>query len=154
MEIAIDYTPAIADITGIGRYVRNLAAMLAQIDTHNRYKLFSAVNVSPENPSVQSLIRLQNVHLQVVPLRATWLQDMWQKWDSPAPVESLLGQAKIFHSTNFVLPPTLSMQRVVTIHDLTFLDHPEYILPAYLEFLNRFVPYSIRTSNAIITVSD
>jgi glycosyltransferase involved in cell wall biosynthesis len=42
MRIAIDYTPAIQQSAGIGRYVRELVRSLAVIDHENQYTLFIA----------------------------------------------------------------------------------------------------------------
>ena len=42
MHITIDYTSAIRQRAGIGRYTRNLVAALAEADQDNRYTLFVA----------------------------------------------------------------------------------------------------------------
>ena len=42
MRIAIDYTPALRQTAGIGRYTRGLVAALAELDHDNAYTLFCA----------------------------------------------------------------------------------------------------------------
>ena len=42
MHIAIDYTPALRQTAGIGRYTRGLVAALAELDHDNAYTLFCA----------------------------------------------------------------------------------------------------------------
>ena len=42
MRIAIDYTPAIAQSAGIGRYTRSLVDALARLESGDEYLLLSA----------------------------------------------------------------------------------------------------------------
>ncbi len=42
MRIGIDYTAAVRQGAGIGRYTRNLFRALADLDAKNQYKLFVA----------------------------------------------------------------------------------------------------------------
>ena len=42
MRIGIDYTAAVRQGAGIGRYTRGLVRALAELDHDNRYVLFSA----------------------------------------------------------------------------------------------------------------
>ncbi len=153
MQIAIDYTPAVAQVAGIGRYARDLVAALAQVDGGNHYTLFSACDIAPGNPVVQALPLAGNVDLRVVPLGERWLTRVWHRLRLPLPAEVLTGPAQIFHALDFALPPT-RMRRVVTIHDLAFLTHPQYALPKLASFLGRVVPRAARAADAIITVSE
>lgn len=51
------------------------------------------------------------------------------------------------HATNFVLPPSRRARGVVTVHDLAFLDHPEFLAPQ-----QRNQPELVRRSVALAAV--
>lgn len=70
---------------------------------------------------------------------------------------------ELFHYTkaDFVIYPNFvgyrSLRKIpsaVAIHDLGYLDCPEYLQPGNQSFLERFVPKSIRRSSFIITISE
>jgi glycosyltransferase involved in cell wall biosynthesis len=153
MQIAIDYTPAGAQAAGIGRYARELIAALARADRANRYTLFSAREIEPGNPVVAALPLARNVDLRVVPVGERCLARVWHRLRLPLPAELLTGPAQIFHALDFTLPPT-RMRRVVTIHDLAFLTHPQCAMPALAAYLRRAVPRAARAADMIITVSE
>jgi glycosyltransferase involved in cell wall biosynthesis len=50
------------------------------------------------------------------------------------PVEWFLGPCDVIHGTNFVVPPTSTAARVVTVHDLTPVKYPELCDPSSLVF--------------------
>ena len=51
-RIALDYTPALKQTGGIGRYARELTGALASIDSSNAYRLFAAGAKSAELPEL------------------------------------------------------------------------------------------------------
>jgi hypothetical protein len=124
MHIAIDYTPAIVQTAGIGRYARELVAALARIDPTNGYTLFSAQDIAPGSSVISDLPMGANVRLRIVPIGERLLTRLWQRAHVPLRAEWLMGAAQVFHAPDFTLPPT-RMRRVVTIHDLAFLTHPQ-----------------------------
>lgn len=153
MRIAIDYTPAIAQTAGIGRYARDLVMALAQVDAENTYTLFSAEAIAPGNPVMHAVPLVPQMDLRVVPIGARLLARLWQRVRLPLLAELLTGPAQLFHALDFTLPPT-RMRRVVTIHDLAFLTHPQFAPPALVTYLSQAVPHAARAADAIITVSD
>lgn len=63
------------------------------------------------------------------------------------------GDVALFAS--FVsLPSLIKIPKLVVIHDLCFLEKPEYVPVKNRLFLQRFVPRSVRSAAAVITVSD
>jgi len=72
------------------------------------------------------------------------------------PIEILFkrrGDVALF--TNFVsLPSLLPISKITAVHDLCYIDHPEYMQPANQKFLMRFVSKSIKKSNLILTISE
>ena len=149
MRITIDYTSAIAQGAGIGRYTRSLVAALARVDGDDRYTLFSVERPTPERgfPSAP------NMRPRVRPIGNRYMTILWHRAHAPLPVEILAGRADVFHAPDFSLPPTLGARRVVTIHDLAFRTHPECAVPTLVTYLNNVVPRAVRSAHHIIAVS-
>jgi glycosyltransferase involved in cell wall biosynthesis len=61
------------------------------------------------------------------PLRA-----LWRRVDHPR-IERWTGPIDVVHGPNFVVPPARAA-RVVTVHDLTFLHHPELCTADVLQY--------------------
>ncbi len=149
MRVGIDFTPAIQQQAGIGRYTRELVRALAQLDARNQYVLFQAswgacVDVGgwPANFRVRS-----------VPLTDRWLAIVWQRLRLPFPVELFTGAVDIFHSPDFVLPPVRRARTVLTVHDLSFLTRPETSDPGLRAYLTRAVPRAVARADHILADS-
>lgn len=150
MHIAIDYTAAIRQGAGIGTYVRTLvAAMLAQ-DTTNRYTLLTSGRPTPDHPFPSA----ENVRGRSLYIPDRYLNILWYRWRVPVPATLFSGPADIYHGPDFVLPPLSGkVRKVVTIHDLAFLEHPEYAVPSLAAYLKQVVPQAVRVADVVATVS-
>ena len=148
MRIGIDYTAAVRQGAGIGRYTRELIGALPAIDGENTYRLFVAgrgVRGSP--PSAP------NFQTRWLPLTDRETSLMWQRLRLPIPIELFLGRLDVFHSPDFVLPPVLTGHQVLTVHDLSFLRVPEFAHPVLREYLQRVVPRSVRRADLVLADS-
>lgn len=85
-----------------------------------------------------------------VPARA--LRALWQCVGWP-PTELLATDADVLHATNFVLPPSKRAHGVVTVHDLAFLDHPEFLAPSQRD-LPDLVRRSVARAAVVCTPSE
>jgi len=148
MRIAIDYTPALRQGAGIGRYTRGLVAGLAEIDRENQYTLFSA----GETPSVRDWPA--NFHLRTSTIPPRWLTVGWHRLRLPIPVELLAGDCDLYHSPDFALPPLRRARGLVTIHDLSFLRVPECADPGLRAFLEKAVPAAVLRARRILADSE
>ena len=151
MRIAIDYTAAIRQGAGIGTYVRQLVdAMLAQ-DTRTSYSLLTSGRATEAHPFPDA----ENVvgHNILIPDR--YLTILWYRWRLPLPPARLFtGPVDIYHGPDFVLPPLPKrIRKVVTIHDLAFLEHPEYAVPSLADYLKKVVPEAVAQADIVATVS-
>ena len=157
MHIGIDYTAAAWQGAGIGRYTRELIrAIVAQGDTH-RYSLFYAAGgLSSDSPYIADLRQICNTHANVrrvpIPLSPRRLTQFWQRLRVPLPVELFTGRLDLLHAPDFVLPPTRA-RTLVTIHDLSFLVHPECAEPSMVRYLTDAVPRGLRRANVILADS-
>lgn len=148
MRIGVDYTAAVRQGAGIGRYTRGLFRALAALDRENSYRLFVAARgvavPAPASP---------NFRMRRVPLTDQEVSFLWQRLRLPVPMELLLGSMDLFHSPDFVLPPTLRARTILTVHDLSFMRVPEYAHPSVREYLMRGVPHSVRRADLVLAVS-
>lgn len=149
--IAIDYTPAYEQRAGIGRYVRELVAALAQSDMKTEYRLFaSGISKSDQIVSIG-----ENFQWRTTPLPSLWLSRLWHRLSVPLPVEFIVGSVDLFHSTDFVLPPTRSSTvSVLTVHDLSFVRVPDSASPRLKSYLDSVVPCSVRCASHVLADSE
>jgi glycosyltransferase involved in cell wall biosynthesis len=120
VRILLDYRPAIRQRTGVGQYVHELAAaLLPRLRTGESLVLFSSSWKDRLDP--HSLPGAQVVDVRV-PVRL--LNLAWHRLEWP-PVERFAGRVEVAHSSHpLLLPSRRGAVKVVTVHDLDFLDHP------------------------------
>ena len=151
MRIAIDYTAALHQGAGIGRYTRELVRALARLDRENEYVLCWARDAGdpppPEDVPVRSVLRRW-------PLTERTLIWLWHRLRIPLWAELLTGSVDIFHSPDFTLPPLLRAKGVLTIHDLSFLRVPECADPGQRRYLSATVPRSACRADALLADSE
>lgn len=150
MPIGIDYTPAYEQGGGIGRYVRELVAALAAHDSAQTYHLFVAGARQNKLPSAPA----PNFHYRTARLSPLTLARLWHRARFPLPVEFFVGKVRLFHATDFVLPPTLPRTRtLLTVHDLSFARSPDSAAPRLKAYLEAVVPRSARRADHILADS-
>ncbi len=150
MRIGIDYTAAVRQQAGIGRYTRSLIRALADLDRDNEYVLFVAggwgdgdgLGPWPDN-----------FRLRTVPLSDRWLNLLWQRLRVPVPIQWVTGPLDLFHSPDFVLPPLGRTPAVLTVHDLSFLRVPECFVEGFREYLEQAVLRAVGRARFILADS-
>jgi len=147
VHITINYTPALRQGAGIGRYTRGLVAALAEIDQENQYTLFCA-GQEPERTDWPA-----NFTVRVSNIPARWLTVSWHRLRLPLPAEQLAGACDIFHSPDFTLPPLRDARGVVTVHDLSFLRLPQCAAPGLRAYLERTVPRAVGRAQRVLADS-
>lgn len=123
VRILVDYRPALRERTGVGEYVHELAKALgATTAPPDQITLFSSSWKDRPSPSLSAEMPSARIADVKVPVRAlVWA---WNRLEWP-PVEWLAGEHDVVHSQSPMLIPSTAAARVVTIHDLDFLRHPE-----------------------------
>jgi glycosyltransferase involved in cell wall biosynthesis len=150
MRIAIDYTAAIRQGAGIGVYVRNLVNAMLALDQENRYTFITSGRATAERPFPHA----ENARSRNIGIPDRVLNILWYRWRIPLPVTLFTGPTDIYHGPDFVLPPlSKKVRKVVTIHDLAFIEHPEYAVPELAAYLNKVVPESLAQADIVTTVS-
>ena len=148
MKIAID-----ADVLGRGRrpgderYMANLIRELARIDERNAYTLL----VGPDCPSslVASIVGA-NRRFRARPVGPV---SPWVRFPLALPLALRRSRHDLLH-VQYFLPPGSPRRSVVTIHDISFVLHPELFRPVERFVLSRLVPASARRATAVITDSE
>jgi glycosyltransferase involved in cell wall biosynthesis len=150
MRIAINYTAAISlRGEGIGRYTRNLVDALLQVNTTDRFTLFSS---APPRGGA-GFPSAPNARRWLIPIGTRGLTAIWHRWRLPLPAEMLMGRADVLHEPNFGLPPALRMPRVVTIHDLVLLTHLQYAPQRHAAELTRMLTRAVLHADHLLAVS-
>ncbi len=148
MRIAIDYTPAVNQHAGIGRYVRGLVDALATVDTSNEYILFYAYRDKSNPPKIAALNN-PSFRERAIPIPDRVLTILWYRLGVPLPIDILTGQVDVFHSLDFVLPSVRRGVSVLTVHDLSFLLFPECADDGLRSYLEKAVPRSVARADLI-----
>jgi glycosyltransferase involved in cell wall biosynthesis len=155
MRIGVDYTAAVQQRAGIGRYTRCLVDALADFDRENEYILFAGVGGLQRAEFLHHApwIMHPNVHLRSIPLSDRWLSILWHRLGIPLPVDLLTGPVDLFHSPDFTLPPLLRGKAIVTVHDLSFLRFPQGAEPNLRAYLERVVPRAVARADLVLADS-
>jgi glycosyltransferase involved in cell wall biosynthesis len=150
VRIAIDYTAAINQRAGIGRFVRNLISSVVALDTDDEFVL---VHARTPNGAAADVPQGPNVTDCRLPLPERWSTVLWHRLRVPMPVDWFSGPVDLFHAPDFVLPPVRRARRVLTVHDLAFLLYPECADARLREYLMSVVPRSVRSADFVIADS-
>lgn len=151
MRVAIDYTSAIYQVAGIGRFTRSLVHALAEIDRDTEYLLVYAAPPRGVQPAIPDA---PNFSGHRIPLPDRLLTIAWQRLRIPVPVDLATGPLDIFHSPDFVLPPVWRTPTVLTVHDLAFLLRPECAEQKLREYLEKAVPRSVAKADFVLADSE
>jgi len=161
VNIAIDYTAAARQGAGIGRYARELIdAVLASTAGHDFVLLTAAAGLGESWARTRQRLyataaRPTGLTFRDLPLTDDWMARLWQRLRLPLPAEWITGRVDVFYSPDFVLPP---LQRttcaLLTVHDLSFLRHPETFPPKLGAYLEKAVPRSVARADHILADSE
>ena len=122
MHILLDYRPALRDRTGVGEYAHELArALAATAAPGDRLTLFTSSWSDRADRGLRDWPSTIVVDRRV-PVRV--LNWAWHRLGWP-PIELLAGDIDMAQSLHPLMLPARRAKRVVTIHDLDFLTHPE-----------------------------
>jgi glycosyltransferase involved in cell wall biosynthesis len=151
MHIGIDYTAAVHQGGGIGRYTRNLIRALADCDTDDQYTLFVAGGLADGDGLGPWAA---NFRVRSVPLSDRWMHILWQRLRLPLPIQLITGPLDLFHSPDFMLPPTGRTPAILTVHDLSFLRLPQFFVSGFREFLEKAVSRAVKRARHVLADSE
>ena len=145
LSVSLDVSAVPAEPAGAGRYTLDLAAALARRDD------LALELVSRKNDAArwQDLGPSTTVRAKAPgprPLRLAWEQARLAR------LLRRLGVA-VHHSPHYTMPESSDLPRVVTIHDLTFFDHPEWHERTKIALFRRAIRVAARHAEALVCVS-
>ncbi len=147
--IALDFTPALKQSAGIGRFVRGLAGGLSRVPSAFSFLLVTTRDCPPFNPAAYGP-RFREARL---PFKERTFLAAWFWLGLPVPLDRLVPGFDLFHGLNFVLPPLSRAVGLVTVHDLNFLVDPRWVSGRLGRFLRRAVPASVRRARLVVADS-
>jgi glycosyltransferase involved in cell wall biosynthesis len=151
--IGIDYTAAVHQTAGIGRYVRELVKALAAQPVPGfepTYRLFVADGAT-DSPALPG----PDFSWHATRLTKRWLERLWYRLRLPIHLEHWTGRLDLLHQPDFVLPPVHRKTRtLLTVHDLSFVREPDSVMTGMTRLLNRWVPHSVARADHVIAVSE
>jgi glycosyltransferase involved in cell wall biosynthesis len=145
LPVGIDVSAIPADPRGAGRYVIELVAALHRRDRID-LRLQTRRN---DGDRWAALAPGRDVQAVVPDARAKRLA--WEQIASPRFVDRW-GVA-VHHGPHYTMPEAAKLPRVVTIHDLTFFDHPEWHEKVKVAVFKRAIRAAAKLADAIVCVS-
>jgi len=137
---------------GWGVYSYQLLRALFEIDRSNQYRCFynflrkgDAGSVVKGDPT-----RVKN---RVWRLPGRFMDLVWDNW-RVLPAEFFLGAVDLIHVPYELLPPVRTARSIVTVHDVTFLRHPELLEPGFVERFTRRIGHVVEHADRILADSD
>ena len=150
MNFGLDLRPSLSRPTGVGTYVLGLADRLPALAADDRFYFFSA-SLKEGYPDRQWP---ENVHLadRRIPVQA--LNFAWNRLGWP-PLDRIVGaDLDLVHSPHPLLVPARRAKRVVTIHDLFFMKHPEMTGAEVRRDYAPLVRHHVQRADGVICVSE
>lgn len=150
LRIGIDISRMIGKPTGVGNYAANLVAGLAEIDRANEYLLYPCFwECFPP--------AFRDAHIPSAPNFRLWTKDgsperVRQQWLAQTP-DAAAGNVDVVHSTAYTAPAFVRSRLVVTVHDLSFVTHPQFHTEANRTFCRRETERAARRAAMIIVPS-
>ena len=144
LRLCLDASAVPDNPTGAGRYVLELASQLSlrpDVDLMlvcrrgdgGRWQATGAGTIVDRAPPAR-------------PVRLAW-----EQVELPRILETL--EPDVHHSPHYTLPLLANVPRVVTIHDMTFFDHPEWHERAKVLFFRRAIRTAASKADALVTPS-
>ena len=152
MKVAVDFTAGVRQHGGVGRYTRSLLKALAnEVAARATGDELTLLWAGP--PRVPPPLDWPAVRTRRLPLPERWMTVLWQRLRLPLPADTLAGGADVFYSPDFTLPPLARAAAAVTVHDLSYLIHPETHYPPLRRYLESAVPRALDRAGRIFADS-
>jgi len=150
MEFGLDVRPSLSRPTGVGTYVLGLAERLPALAPDDRFTYFSA-SFKERYPTRDwgPNVRLVDRRIPNRGLSAAWNRLGWP------PIDRLVDRSlDLVHSPTPLLIPCKRGRRIVTLHDLFFLKHPELVEGETRRDFVTLVRDHVRRADGVICVSE
>lgn len=147
VRVSLDVSAVPDRPAGAGRYTLELARHLARLGDELELVLICRAGdrdrwreVAPGAREVAALAPSPR------PLRLGW-----EQLRMPSMLQRL--GVDVHHGPHYTMPESADLPRVVTVHDLTFFDHPEWHQRSKAVFFRRATRVAARSASVLVTVS-
>ncbi|HWF09653.1 MAG TPA: glycosyltransferase family 1 protein [Bryobacteraceae bacterium] len=140
MRFAVDAHAIGRHLTGNEVYIRSLLGAFAEVDRHSEFVAYLSA------PGAERWVpeRFRIRHVSANPYaRLGWGLARWIRADSP----------DLIH-VQYTAPLLVGIPTVVTVHDVSFIEHPEYFTGTRRSQLRLTVGRTVRRAARILTVSE
>ena len=145
VRVLLDVSAVPARPVGAGRYTVALAAGLAgraDVDLHLLTRTDDTDRWPPLAPEAE-------VHAAAPARRPARL--FWEQARGPALAARV--RPDVWHGPHYTMPLRTGVPCVVTVHDLTFFDHPEWHERSKVAYFRRMIRASARRATGVVCVS-
>ena len=152
LRVLVEASAAYNQGAGIGRYARNIIRRLIDQENTDYWTLVHAPakEQSAAGFSVPVDSETRTVSL---PFSRRTADRIWFRLRVPLDIRLFAGGADVLYSPDFTGPPMFGVPRMITVHDLAFLTHPDQTTDALRRFLESVVPPQIERADKIAVVS-
>lgn len=155
-------------LTGIGSYTLNLLRQFTKTSTFEQIGCFNEGNLFTADDQLRLMMTSSGGDSSKKTTRQTTFTDRVRKTVRGVPGAYKLRAAllsrkfnkaaqaipgAVYHEPNFILK-RYSGPAVTTVHDLSFIDYPQYHPRKRVEWLTKQLPKTLKRADAIITDSD
>lgn len=149
-ELALDIFPGLFPTGGIGRYVRDLCAALRTLPGGPTYRFVHTSNLRALALERYRADELMELPVDWMLMRAACLATV----PFGLPLDALYGPSKLYHSPLGYGPLRSNARLISHVHDLTFLQHPEWHPLRTRFFLSATIPEAARRADRVICHSE
>jgi len=150
MRIGLDLRPFLSGETGVGIYFKNLLFALAKIDRTNEYFLFSSSLKDRFNPKKIPFFAKKSFLDLRYPVKV--INFLWYRLGWPTLDSFFKKKLDLTHSPSPLPLPTKG-KKIITLHDLFFLDFPEMVDREARQYFSRKINKSLHEADGIVVVS-
>lgn len=129
MKVGIDISQVVYEGTGVATYTRSLVAALLKVSQEDEFIFFGS-SLRNRQHLVDFVRGLpgENFQTKFSFLPPKLLEFLWNGVHL-CPIENFIGEVDVFHSSDWLEPPTRKAKRVTTIHDFAVFKYPETFTP-------------------------
>lgn len=141
-RVVMDASAVPANPAGAGRYTIDLVGALSRRDDVALTLIAREGDVDRWPDGVEVL--------DIAPTRRP-VRLAWEQVRLPRRLRRL--DFDVYHGPHYTMPEAAAVPKVVTIHDLTFFDHPEWHERTKVPFFRRAIRVAARHADAVVAVS-
>jgi glycosyltransferase involved in cell wall biosynthesis len=145
VRVAIDATAVPALPAGAGRYVLDLVTALGPVPDVDLTVLCRSDDEARWRSVAPGALVLGRAPVRR-PLRMAW-----EQLRLPAILDGL--PVDVHHGPHYTMPERAQLPRVVTVHDLSMVEHPGWHQPAKVAYFRRAIRVAAARADAIVAVS-